>query len=72
MKRQLTANLGNLLLSLSESTDIASPTIAKHQQRTAFIAIEIAKDAGTTPEILENIFCSALLHDIGPYPLRKR
>jgi len=42
LNRQLFENLNNLLLSLSEVVDLANPSIAQHQQRTAFIALEIA------------------------------
>ncbi|MBU3190772.1 HD domain-containing protein [Clostridium bowmanii] len=65
MKKQLLVNLGNLLLSLSEVSDLSNPLIAQHQHRTAFIALEIAKNANLEPEITENIFTAALLHDIG-------
>ncbi|MBZ9688996.1 HD domain-containing protein [Clostridium estertheticum] len=65
MKKQLLVNLGNLLLSLSEVTDLANPLIAQHQHRTAYIALELARFANLEPEITENIFTAALLHDIG-------
>ena len=72
MKRQLSVNLGNLLLSLSEVVDIANPSILQHQQRTAFIALEIAKRAKVAPEIVENIFAAALLHDIGAITVEEK
>jgi len=65
MKRQLRVNLDNLLLSLSEVTDLANPLIAQHQHRVAFIALELARYANLESEITENIFTAALLHDIG-------
>lgn len=65
MQYQVTVNLGNLLLSLSEITDLTSPMVSQHQQRTAFIAIEIAKQVGVSQEALQNIYTAALLHDIG-------
>ena len=72
MQRQVSVNIGNLLLSLSEITDIANPSIAQHQQRTAFIAMGIAKYAGVEPDILENIFTAALLHDIGAISIEEK
>jgi len=72
MQRQISVNLGNLLLSLSEITDIANPSIAQHQQRTAFIAMEIAKHAGLEADMLENIFTAALLHDIGAISIEEK
>ncbi|HSW59182.1 MAG TPA: HD domain-containing phosphohydrolase [bacterium] len=72
MQRHTTVNLGNLLLSLSEITDIANPEIAKHQQRTAFIAYEIAKCSNVDSEQIENIFTAALLHDIGAISVEEK
>lgn len=72
MKRQLSVSLDNLLLSLSEVVDLASPSIAQHQQRTAFIALEVAKRANLAPEIIENIFAAALLHDIGAITVEEK
>ena len=72
MKKELLVNLGNLLLSLSEVTDIANPFIAQHQHRTAFIALEVAKIAELKSEITENIFTAALLHDIGAITVEEK
>ena len=72
MKRQLSVNLDNLLLSLSEVVDLANPSIAQHQQRTAFIALEIARQAHLAPEITENLFAAALLHDIGAITVEEK
>ena len=72
MKKNLFVNLGNLLLSLSEVTDIANPLIAQHQHRTAFIALELARFANLQPEITENIFMAALLHDIGAITVEEK
>lgn len=65
MHPEITVNLGNLLLSLSDAMDLASPLIASHQQRTAFIAWELCKSAGLSEEATEKIFVAALLHDVG-------
>ena len=72
MKRQLFVNLANLLLSLSEVVDLANPSIAQHQQRTAFIALEIAKRANLERQTIENIFAAALLHDIGAVTVEEK
>jgi len=72
MQRQISVNLGNFLLSLSEITDIANPSIAQHQQRTAFIALEIAKNSVVDAELLENIFTASLLHDIGAISIEEK
>jgi len=65
MYPNITVNFGNLLLSLSDAMDLASPLIASHQQRTAFIAWEICKSAGLPEHATEEIFVAALLHDVG-------
>jgi len=72
MKRQLSVNLNNLLLALSEVTDLSNPLIAQHQHRTAFIALEVAKNANLEPKIIENIFTAALLHDIGAVTVEEK
>jgi len=58
-------NLGSLLLSLSDALDLASPAIARHQQRTAFAAWRLSEAARLSSEVTERIFIAALLHDIG-------
>ena len=72
MKRELAVNLGNLLLSLSEIMDIANPSIKQHQLRTAFIAWELAKIANLPKQALEDIFATALLHDIGAISIEEK
>jgi HD-GYP domain-containing protein (c-di-GMP phosphodiesterase class II) len=72
MKRQITVNLGNLLLSLSEITDLMNPVVSQHQQKTAFIAVEIAKAFGVNADTLEEIFIASLFHDIGAITVEEK
>lgn len=72
MHKQITVNLGNFLLSLSEITDLANPLIVQHQQRTAFIALEISKCSAISSDLLENIFTASLLHDIGAISIEEK
>ncbi|MDI6604551.1 MAG: HD domain-containing protein [Thermoanaerobacteraceae bacterium] len=72
MRKKLSVNQGNLLLSMSEILDIANPSFAQHQQRTAFIAFEIAKYANLKQETIEDIFAAALLHDIGAISVEEK
>jgi HD-GYP domain-containing protein (c-di-GMP phosphodiesterase class II) len=58
-------NLGNLLLSLSDATELASPAIASHQMRSAYIALKLAKIAKLSVESTESLYIASLLHDIG-------
>ena len=72
MPTHIPVKLGDILLSLSEIADIANPSLAFHQQRTAYIALSTARSAGTDDKSLEDIFTAALLHDIGALTLEDK
>ena len=72
MQRNITVNLGNLALSLSDAMDLASPLLIQHQQRTALVEWKMGKVANFTSERLEKIFIAALLHDIGAFSLEEK
>jgi len=72
MQRNITVNLGNLVLSLSDAMDLASPLLIQHQQRTALVAWKMGKVANLSNERLEKIFIGALLHDIGAFSLEEK
>lgn len=72
MLKELSVNFGNFLLSLSDAIDLASPKIALHQMRTAFIAWQIAKAATLSKERIENLFIASLFHDIGALSLEDK
>ncbi len=72
MQRQITVNLGNLVLSLSDAMDLADSSLIQHQQRTAFVVWEMGKAVGFSAERLEKIFIAALLHDIGAFSLEEK
>lgn len=72
LRRDMAINLGNLMLSLSEISDIANPLIAQHQQRVAFIALKLARACGADRQMTENIFAAALVHDIGALSLEEK
>lgn len=72
MERNVKVNLGNLVLSLSDAMDLASVSLAQHQQRTAFTVWEMGKVAILSDERLENNFIAALLHDIGALSLEDK
>ncbi|MHB9111013.1 MAG: HD domain-containing phosphohydrolase [Thermoleophilia bacterium] len=65
MRENVSVNLGNLLLSLSDALDLTDPSLAAHQQRTAFICWEICKVAGLSESDTQELFAASLLHDIG-------
>ena len=72
MLKSFSTNLGNFLLSLSDAIDLASPEIASHQMRTAFIAWQIAEAASLSKERIKNLFMAALFHDIGALSLEDK
>lgn len=65
MLHETAINLGNLLLSFSEATDLANPPAISHQLRTAYIALQIAKEAKLSKNIVEKLYIAALFHDVG-------
>lgn len=72
MRNSITVNLGNLVLSLSDAMDLASPILTKHQQRTAYAVWQMGKNADILPGSLEKCFTAALLHDIGALSLEEK
>ncbi len=72
MLHELNVKFNNFLLSLSDAMDIASPRIASHQMRTAFIAWKLALAAGLPENKIGNIYLAALLHDIGALSLEEK
>ena len=72
MKRRPTVDIGNFLLSLSDAIDLASPSLVQHQQRVAFVAWEMAREARLSEEDTQSLFVAALLHDIGAFSLEEK
>jgi HD-GYP domain-containing protein (c-di-GMP phosphodiesterase class II) len=72
MYPKISVNLGNLVLSLSDALDLAFPSLAMHQQRTAFIAWELGKQVKLPEKRIENIFLAGLLHDIGALSIEEK
>src|SRR5665811_1288035 len=60
-----TVMLDNLVLSLSDSLDLIHPLAVGHQQRTAYIALRIAKAMGHPPVKQADLMYASALHDIG-------
>lgn len=56
------------MLSISDAIDLARPSIASHQLRTAYIAWRIAETAGFGLSRIKRVFVAALFHDIGAIP----
>lgn len=65
MYHPLTMNLMKFLMAFSDTLDLASPLLAQHQLRTAYIAWKLGDAARLEPSALETVVLAALLHDIG-------
>ncbi len=72
MYQEISINLLNLLLSLSDALDLASPYLALHQMRTALTAWEIAKVMKVPTEDMNDLFIASLLHDVGALSLEEK
>lgn len=58
-------NANELLEGLSLSLDVAENKTFEHAQRTAYIALKIARELKLSEEEVQDIFAASLLHDIG-------
>ncbi len=72
MLKEFSVNFNNLLLSLSDAIDLANPSIASHQMRTAFITWRLSSAAGLPVERVEKLFIASLFHDIGAMSLEEK
>lgn len=58
-------NLFQVLSTIALAIETSAPALNGHHKRTAFIANALAAELNLAPEDRENVFISALLHDIG-------
>ena len=65
MYKGIPVSLFNLVLSMSDALDLASPELQQHQIRTAYIALELARQSGMNKQDIENLVIASLIHDIG-------
>ena len=65
MLKEITVNIGNLLLSFSDAIDLARQAISDHQIRTTYIAWQIDRHSKIHNKGTKKIFTAALLHDVG-------
>ncbi|MHB8764662.1 MAG: HD-GYP domain-containing protein [Deferrisomatales bacterium] len=72
MKQQVSVDLGNLLLSLSDAMDLAHPHLVRHQQRVAYVAMKLARTLEQGADQERRIFAGALLHDIGAFSIEEK
>lgn len=65
-------NLGNLLASLSVALDFTRHGLVHHHRRVAHIALEIGRRMELDNEVLKQLYCAALIHDIGAISLGEK
>lgn len=65
MSQKFLIPLESIVLALSEALDSASPGIAYHQLRVAYIASIIGKELGFEGKDLESLVIAGAFHDIG-------
>lgn len=58
-------DLSNILVRFSDAIDMVNEKLAKHQNRTAYIAFHIACELKLSQEEIESVFIAALFHDVG-------
>lgn len=64
-EKELRASLLDSIAALAATVEIRDPYTAGHQQRTAQLAVAIAKELHLSEEQIEGIHLACLVHDIG-------
>lgn len=64
--------LEDLLLCMSNAQDLMSPSLSKHHQRVAYLAIRLAEQMKLPVEQQKNIFLAGLIHDIGALSINEK
>ncbi len=65
MYHNISINLLNLVLSLSDALDLGNVKLFQRQIRSAFVAWKLGQAADLPPEPLKNLFIAALFHELG-------
>ncbi len=65
-------SLTELLMAISRALDAMHPALHAHQARTCLIACRLGLKLGLPAQELRQLFCAALLHDIGAIGLKTR
>jgi HD-GYP domain-containing protein (c-di-GMP phosphodiesterase class II) len=65
-------SIWELIMGISEATDLISPAVADHHLKVAIIANSLAHSLGWDQERLNRITVAAIMHDIGALSLQER
>ncbi len=63
---------GAFALSFSHALDLAEPSLARHQERVAYIVWRMGLEGKVQDKLAEQFFTAALFHDIGALSLKEK
>ena len=66
------SSLFDLICALSEAMDLISPLLVDHHMKTAWFAVNLAREMGLGEEKVRKVLFAALLHDLGAFSLQER
>lgn len=55
----------DLILAMSSGIDLISSRLKDHHRKVAYIALRIAREAGLSPEMQQEVYIAGLIHDCG-------
>lgn len=70
--RELQVSMIDMVMCLSQATDVISHTVANHQKRVAYISCSLAGEMGYSAEECNRLLMAGALHDVGALSLRER
>lgn len=70
--RELQVSLIDMVMSLSQATDVISPAVANHQKRVAYMAAALGYELGLDQQQRSQVLMAGALHDVGALSLQER
>ncbi len=70
--RDLQVSMIDMVMCLSQATDVVSHAVANHQKRVAYISCSLAGEMGYSGEACNRLLMAGALHDVGALSLRER
>ncbi len=70
--QDLRISLKDMVISLSQATDLVSPTVANHQKRVAYMASSLAQGMGLDAPSCNRLLMAGAMHDVGALSLAER
>ncbi len=69
---QVTINMYDLLICLTNAGDLISPEVSDHHQQVAYLSFKLAEQLELPVEQRKNLMLAGLLHDVGAFSLNER